>query len=484
MCGRVIPVRTNAKAPIVPHKGGVWTDELCDAFFTDKQRSEYRTGMILYNLILLDFDGVEDDKKKLLEHGEVKYKAWCKQFPELEEAPTERTKKGMHVYLWRSAGVDAAGLSDTALQFPSTGERCCIDLKTRTSSVVKGHLTGGLVVCSPTKNYTWMVGRSIFDIMPPEPSEALIQHIATMMPAKARKLKTASKPGRVKPLSESGIPDSGMPDAGMPDADEVNVMDIAGIACRREDDTICLRPIEDMDTLDVRHMASRRLDICTLPVSVRDDGRRFQSFSVNGACPFCGNVTAEGKAHNNNFYHYVNINGVRVVKAFPASGCKGNGIKESGIRIEYRAESLAAYQDAFDKSVSACARELSAAETKRVLSLIRPSCRGKVYERGFDSADGGARAWWDSAGCGRLYVRLPRNLAAPVHYAVVSSMCGFAGAGLGAENEACRIAFTKTPWVPSVIPGERPNVLEPIGASTTMSTPRSNRMRSVIVSDG
>ena len=120
MCARVIPVRVEGKSPIVAHKGGVWTDDLCDAFFTDRQKSKYRAGMILYNFILLDFDGVEDDKKNLIEHGDVKYKAWCKQFPELEDAPTERTKKGMHVYLYRSPEVDAAGLSDTALQFPGT----------------------------------------------------------------------------------------------------------------------------------------------------------------------------------------------------------------------------------------------------------------------------------------------------------------------------------------------------------------------------
>ena len=244
-------------------------------------------------------------------------------------------------------------------------------------------------------------------------------------------------------------------------------MDIAGIACRRDDDTICLKPIEEMDTLDLQRMAPRGVEVVLLPASTRDDGRRFQSFSYKGPCPFCKNLTTDGRAHNNNFYHYVNINGVRVIKAFPASNCKGEDIKKSGIRIDYRPESLAAYQDAFDRSLGVCSRELSPAETARVMELIRSSCRdGRIM-----SAQKTARAWWDSAGCGRLSVRLQQ------HYVIVASMGGIAGEGLGRENEACRIYTTKTPWTPVITAGEFPGVKEPVVKVGTMDMKCANKMR-------
>ena len=179
--GRLIPVHINPKKkqPIRRHKGGAWTDAMCDEFFTPAHFTPCRVGIILENLMVVDFDAL------------CKYTEAAARFAEVGTAPAERTSKGMHVYLWRTAAVEAAGITDSPLRDPDVADakaarkRMSTDCKTRTANMTNGCYTGGLVVCAPTAGYTWVKGRSIFEVAPADPSAELIAWLAKYTKRKA-----------------------------------------------------------------------------------------------------------------------------------------------------------------------------------------------------------------------------------------------------------------------------------------------------------
>ena len=179
--GRLIPVHVNPKKkqPIRRHKGGAWTDAMCDEFFTEEHFTECRIGIILEYLMVLDFDAM------------CKYTEAAARFHELRRAPSEQTSKGMHVYLWRTPAVEAAGITDSPLRDPSIADakearkRMSTDCKTRTANKTNGYYTGGLVVCAPTAGYTWVKGCSIFEVEPAEPSPSLIAWLVKYTKRKA-----------------------------------------------------------------------------------------------------------------------------------------------------------------------------------------------------------------------------------------------------------------------------------------------------------
>ena len=88
-----VPVDIDGKKPSVKHAGGVWTHEKSLQWIREKATTKFRIGMLLYGLIVIDFDNKDI------------YPAWASEFPELATAPAESTKKGMHVYFMRCAAA-------------------------------------------------------------------------------------------------------------------------------------------------------------------------------------------------------------------------------------------------------------------------------------------------------------------------------------------------------------------------------------------
>ena len=149
-----VPVYADKKQPLVRHAHGEWTAEVSERWLQRHRRGGFRIGMWLYELFVLDFD----------EHE--LYAAWVDEHPEIGVAPAERTRRGVRVFFQRCAAVVKAGLTDGPLVHPDTGAKANIDRKTITS---KG--SGGLLVCSPTPNYSWISGRSLLklDVSPMTP---------------------------------------------------------------------------------------------------------------------------------------------------------------------------------------------------------------------------------------------------------------------------------------------------------------------------
>jgi len=270
-CALVVPVKPLSKSPIVHHKGGAWTAETSNAWFKAHDSKKYRVGLLLYNLIIVDFDAKEDKDKRMLEHGCVEYERWLKRFPEFEGAPTERTKKGIHVYFFRSQALEDAGITDGPLIDSATQKRCCIDIKTRTSSVHNGQYTGGLVVCAPTPGYEWLEGKSIFELEPPEPSQKLIRYIkARTVAGKTPPTPRARAPPRAPTGAREHTPLAAILSA--PNA-EAPTMDVAGVARRRDDASIQLQTIESADAHDILMCFSARHGVEMLAPSFKHEAR-------------------------------------------------------------------------------------------------------------------------------------------------------------------------------------------------------------------
>ena len=148
------------------HAGGAWSRAKAAQWVANNgQRKRFRIGMLLYGLVVIDFDTSEG------------YPPWAAEFPELDEAPAETTTKGVHVYFVRCAAADAAGLTDGPMHDPATGARANMDCKTIAKNVVNGHRSGALIVCAPSPNYAWLPGRSLLDVMPKAMSTALLAKV-------------------------------------------------------------------------------------------------------------------------------------------------------------------------------------------------------------------------------------------------------------------------------------------------------------------
>ena len=188
-----VPVAPKNKQPIVKHAATSaetpWTDEESQKWLAEKKGRDFRVGVLLYGLFVIDFDV----------HG--LYTDWAAEFPEMEAAPAERTRKGVHVYFQRCPAVEAAGLFDGPLTDPTTNKKANIDRKTITATG-----TGGLLVCAPTPNYEWLPGRSLLEVAPPVMSAELLAKVVRYSQPKKRPRAhrpAATEPGAPEPAEPS-----------------------------------------------------------------------------------------------------------------------------------------------------------------------------------------------------------------------------------------------------------------------------------------
>jgi len=183
-----VPVHTVEKKPVIKHRGGEWSHEMGAQWLKRPEcgASGFRVGMLLYGLVVIDFD-----RAKL-------YPAWAAEFPELEAAPAERTRKGMHCYFLRCPAAEAADLTDGPLNDPATGQKADVDVKTVTSSVVNGLRTGSLLVCAPSQNYEWLPGRSLLELDPNPMSSALLEKVSAWRSAGVKESKKGCRGGGSK----------------------------------------------------------------------------------------------------------------------------------------------------------------------------------------------------------------------------------------------------------------------------------------------
>jgi phage/plasmid-associated DNA primase len=129
----LMPVKGDTKMPVQSHKNGKWTWELYDAF-AQKSPSFTSVGILLRELCVVDFDDVTT---ALRFEGE---------YPELRDAPMERTRKGRHYFFRRPHYADAEGFFDGARQVNKEE----IDFKSVCSTG-----TSGLLVVSPSPGKEW-----------------------------------------------------------------------------------------------------------------------------------------------------------------------------------------------------------------------------------------------------------------------------------------------------------------------------------------
>ena len=171
-----VPVDASSKKPSVKHAGGLWSHEKALNWIRDNAGNDkFRIGMLLYGLIVIDFDRAD------------LYPAWEAEFPEMAAAPAERTKKGIHVYFLRCPAATAERLVDGPLRDPVTKEKADIDCKTITGAENGGHYTGSLIVCAPTPNYEWLPGRSLMELGVSPMSPALLKKVVQWRRAPATK---------------------------------------------------------------------------------------------------------------------------------------------------------------------------------------------------------------------------------------------------------------------------------------------------------
>ena len=179
--GLVVPVPQGKKVPMVRHKDGEWTEAVSRQWFKEDsaQIMKYDLGILLYGFFVIDFD------------KEDQYGAWAAEYPELESAPAERTKKGMHVYFLRCPAVEAAGLYNGDMIDPATHEKASIDRKTVTKTG-----TGGLLVCAPSKDKVWLPGRSLLELDPPTMSPGLLKKVVAYSGGRKKRANETSGGGR------------------------------------------------------------------------------------------------------------------------------------------------------------------------------------------------------------------------------------------------------------------------------------------------
>ena len=414
VAGLVIPVhKTDKKPDGLRHRGGRWSESTCAAYFEQPDCKVERLGIILQNLFVIDCDSAAS-------HSRV-----TTLFPELLAAPAETTRKGVHIFLWRSEAIERAGLTDGPLVDPMTGAKCEIDRKTRTRKKEDGHYTGGLLVCSPSPNYAWLPGRSLLELDPPDPSEELVAWLVARTPeSKKRKrvVKSVSAP-------------VGSPADATPHEDEelAPAYDIAGCARRAHPGgALLLAPDKDDDKRDVLAMFTTGGE-CEEPQPYAAGEYPGASFKYKGTCPLC-----KAKVHDNCFYYFWSPLGVRWLRTHSVryGSCT---VSAQGVRVPYQPRSLASYQRRMDKALDACARRLDSQCAARVLEVLRlvDAVREACAEEG-----GTPLGWWDSE-ASSLYVRLPAPAGRAQHYAVITSAClGDCGVG----QQCCRVRLTAKPW--------------------------------------
>ena len=276
IAGVIVPVAVDAKKPIPRHRRNQWTDAHVRDFFRPSQPHAYRLGILLLNLFVLDFDKM------------AVYKEWSALFPELLEAPAERTKNGVHVYMWRSEAVEKAKLTDGPLIDPVTGEKKFVDRKTRTRVFEGGAFTKSLIVCAPTPNYEWLGGRSLMDIDPPDPSPELLAAIVHNTPTVDRDAKKAPRVKKDQPPAAEPAA-AGAPAAPKEEPAPV-VYELGGAGARRADGTISVAIDTGADLADVRTMFPAGT-MSSQTCAFTREGYDGLSFKFTGLCALCRKVS-------------------------------------------------------------------------------------------------------------------------------------------------------------------------------------------------
>ena len=408
--GLIIPVHATDKRPDgLRHRGGRWTERKCVSYFKQPDCRVDRLGIILQNLFVIDCDSA------------ASYKRITSLFPELLAAPAERTRKGVHIFLWRSEAVERAALTDGPLVDPVTGAKCEIDRKTRTRNKEDGHYTGGLLVCSPSPNYAWLPERSLLDVDPPDPSDALVAWMVERTPTGKKKPK--------RPREGDGPAPERPPDEEM----VAPAYDIAGCARRMASGALLPAPDKEADKRDVFAMFTTG-GKCEEPQPYCGGEYPGCSFKYKGICPLCN-----CKEHDNCFYYFWSPLGVRWLRTHSVryGSCT---VSAQGVRVPYHPRSLAAYQRKMDKALDACAQPLDAHCASDVLAVLR--LLDAVQVALGEDATGAPLAWWDAA-ASRLYVRLPAPEGGVHFYAVVS---GGSVDSCDIGDQCCRVRLTNKPW--------------------------------------
>ena len=131
----IMPCVPGEKRPAFAHAGGTWTWARHQWEWERYDRRKPRDiGLLLHDLCVIDCDTHE---------AAVALEA---RFPELVEAPMERTARGRHYFFARSAKCDADGYYDGSKQ---RGEQ--VDFKTRCTGG-----GSGFVVVAPSKDKKWI----------------------------------------------------------------------------------------------------------------------------------------------------------------------------------------------------------------------------------------------------------------------------------------------------------------------------------------
>lgn len=281
----VVPVKWRTKIPDVPeHKGNAWKVENSMQYFTSYQPKPFFVGLLLSDLCVIDFDD------RLL------YVRMCREFPEILEAPAERTKNGVHVFFWRSARMDELAMHDGPLRDPETRENLRIDFKTITSSVHNGHKTRALVVVTPSEGKSWMKDRSLFEVAPFAPSERLTEWIRKRLGVKKYRAKVSET--ERKPENRTGL---------VPHAEPAVSFVIGGFAARIfGHDELFIKPVESADRADTFLKLETGAPTGRVTSWVNGAYSGF-SFKAGGKCPCCKRT----RPHNNQYYIVHRTDGVR-----------------------------------------------------------------------------------------------------------------------------------------------------------------------------
>lgn len=143
----LMPVRPGEKAPMFPHKNGVWS---WDAY--DRARARNQDVCVL----LTELCVVDVDSRELAAELEAR-------FPALREAPMEQTSRGAHYWFSRTPEADRDGHYDAR-------SPCIegVDFKTRCRNG-----TSGVVVIAPSSGRKWVREPGRGREIPPIPTDLL-----------------------------------------------------------------------------------------------------------------------------------------------------------------------------------------------------------------------------------------------------------------------------------------------------------------------
>ena len=448
----LVPVDMDKKKPSVRHKGGAWNLQRCAEWFKRKHKP-CRLGLLLRNIIVLDFDNMEayEGKKSIAT-------LFAK---ELAEAPMARTRRGVHIYLKLSPDAESRGITDGPLVDPQTGNKLCTDLKTITARVEDGHRTASLVLIPPSAFvpasdgfYEWVPGRSLMDVAPHVPSIELIQALAKCLVKNVKAFKKGLKPAKPvgKPRGKGkgakvsggggggGGDDNGGDNGGNTqdndDPEEKLEWTVAGgVAARRPDGTLCPKPNRERDVADVEAMVRRkgsRGDFNWSSEWTRGCASGI-SFAYDGACFLCG----KEEGHDNSYKFYWSKSGIRRVSAHSVQYGSCTSAPE-GVALPFSPASLRLYGDRFVAALDATARRLSPAALAAVNSL---SLGVRMLT---DKAGGPMDAAWYDAETGTVYAAIDRRTWCVV--TADSAQIGCRDGILGGLNAECLVRQTEAPW--------------------------------------